>query len=39
VGRLSYRGRFDIYPTDLSLHKIDGSDLFVPASYFGKSCP
>ncbi len=38
-GRLSYSGRFDIYPTDVSSHKIDGSDLFVLASYFGDSCP
>lgn len=32
-------GRRDIYPTDVSLQKIDGSDLFVLASYFGDSCP
>jgi hypothetical protein len=39
VGKLPYIQRSDIYPTDVSLHKIDGSDLFVLASYFGDSCP
>jgi len=39
VGKKPYLQRIDIYPTDASLHKIDGSDLFVLASYFGNSCP
>ena len=39
VGKEPYLQRFDIYPTDASLHKIDGSDLFVFSTYFGDSCP
>ncbi len=38
VGKLAYSQRFDIYPTSASLGKIDGSDVFVLANYFGKSC-
>ena len=38
VGKQPYIERFDIYPTDTSLHKIDGSDVSVLASYFGLSC-
>ena len=39
VGKLVYIQRFDIYPTGASLNKIDGSDVFVLATYFGDSCP
>ena len=38
IGRQPYIERFDIYPTGVSLHKIDGSDVSVLASYFGLSC-
>ena len=38
IGMQPYIERFDIYPTGTSLHKVDGSDLFVLASYFGMSC-
>ncbi len=38
VGKQPYIERFDIYPTDTSLHKIDGSDVSVLGSYFGLSC-
>ena len=39
VGKKPYIQRFDIYPTGVSLNKIDGSDMFVFALYFGDSCP
>ncbi len=39
IGKLPYIQRFDIYPTSASLNKIDGSDVFVLASYFRTSCP
>ncbi len=39
IGKKPYLQRFDVYPTAASLNKIDGSGLFVLASYFGNSCP
>ncbi len=39
VGKQPYIERFDIYPTAASLSKIDAPDVFVIASYFGRSCP
>ncbi len=39
IGKKPYIQRFVIYPTDASLNKIDSSDLFVLATYFGDSCP
>ena len=39
IGKKPYIVRFDIYPAAASLNKIDASDLFVLATYFGDSCP
>ena len=38
VGLQPYSERFDIFPTGVSLEKIDGSDIIVLAQYFSKSC-
>ena len=39
VGMLSNGGRSYIYPADVSLHKIDGSDRFVLATHFDDGGP
>jgi hypothetical protein len=39
IGIQPYGRRFDVFPTGISLSRIDGSDVIVLATYFGESCP